>query len=183
MRLAIVTGFTLFRVFAAAIIVMLWPHQAWTAIFLLMVIGFTTDLFDGLLARRWHVVSRFGKIADPLADKVICLTVLWLVASYYNSWLLLLGTGVITIYDISTMALRFTTTRAAQPVAGASLIAKIKTIVLMASLSLLLLSILAGGGLLFGSGLTLLIIACALSVWSLRQYVGQVVSAKREPEL
>ena len=38
-----------------------------------------TDQIDGFLARRWQVESRFGKIADPLADRlmidaaVICL--------------------------------------------------------------------------------------------------------------
>lgn len=31
----------------------------------------TTDQIDGFLARRWHVESRFGKIADPLADRLI----------------------------------------------------------------------------------------------------------------
>ena len=31
--------------------------------------GFS-DLFDGMLARRWGVVSDFGKMADPLMDKV-----------------------------------------------------------------------------------------------------------------
>lgn len=30
-----------------------------------------TDQIDGLLARRWHVESRFGKIADPLADRLM----------------------------------------------------------------------------------------------------------------
>jgi len=30
-----------------------------------------TDQFDGFLARRWHVESAFGKIADPLADRVL----------------------------------------------------------------------------------------------------------------
>ncbi len=29
-----------------------------------------SDLFDGMLARRWGVVSEFGKMADPLMDKV-----------------------------------------------------------------------------------------------------------------
>ena len=29
-----------------------------------------TDFFDGMLARRWGVVSDFGKMADPLMDKV-----------------------------------------------------------------------------------------------------------------
>ena len=30
-----------------------------------------TDQVDGFLARRWQVESRFGKIADPLADRLM----------------------------------------------------------------------------------------------------------------
>lgn len=30
-----------------------------------------TDQLDGYLARRWHVESRFGAIADPLADRLM----------------------------------------------------------------------------------------------------------------
>jgi len=30
-----------------------------------------TDQLDGFLARRWHVESRFGKLADPLADRLM----------------------------------------------------------------------------------------------------------------
>jgi CDP-diacylglycerol--glycerol-3-phosphate 3-phosphatidyltransferase len=30
-----------------------------------------TDQLDGYLARRWHVQSAFGKIADPLADRLM----------------------------------------------------------------------------------------------------------------
>jgi CDP-diacylglycerol--glycerol-3-phosphate 3-phosphatidyltransferase len=30
-----------------------------------------TDQIDGFLARRWHVESQFGKIADPLADRLL----------------------------------------------------------------------------------------------------------------
>jgi CDP-diacylglycerol--glycerol-3-phosphate 3-phosphatidyltransferase len=39
-----------------------------------------TDQIDGWLARRWHVESRFGKIADPLADRLlidIAVVLLW----------------------------------------------------------------------------------------------------------
>ena len=45
--------------------------------------GFS-DLFDGLLARRWEVVSEFGKMADPLMDKVYFIvafpSLVWLAA-------------------------------------------------------------------------------------------------------
>ena len=41
-----------------------------------------TDLFDGALARRWKVVTKFGAMCDPLMDKVFYLivfpTLLWL---------------------------------------------------------------------------------------------------------
>lgn len=30
-----------------------------------------TDQLDGWLARRWHVESAFGKVADPLADRLM----------------------------------------------------------------------------------------------------------------
>jgi len=30
-----------------------------------------TDQIDGWLARRWHVESEFGKVADPLADRLM----------------------------------------------------------------------------------------------------------------
>jgi len=40
-----------------------------------------TDQVDGWLARRWHVESRFGTVADPLADRIMIDTaviLLWL---------------------------------------------------------------------------------------------------------
>lgn len=40
-----------------------------------------TDQVDGFLARRWHVESRFGKLADPLADRLMidtAVVLLWL---------------------------------------------------------------------------------------------------------
>lgn len=39
-----------------------------------------TDQIDGFLARRWHVESAFGKIADPLADRILidcAIVLLW----------------------------------------------------------------------------------------------------------
>ena len=57
---------------------------AWTvAACLFMLVAGLSDLFDGLLARRWQVVSSFGKLADPLMDKVFFIvtfpTLLWLI--------------------------------------------------------------------------------------------------------
>jgi CDP-diacylglycerol--glycerol-3-phosphate 3-phosphatidyltransferase len=44
--------------------------RSWPAAILFGVAG-VTDQIDGWLARRWHVESAFGKIADPLADRLI----------------------------------------------------------------------------------------------------------------
>lgn len=43
-------------------------HRLWAAGFI--AIAVITDLLDGFLARKWHQVTDFGKIIDPLADKV-----------------------------------------------------------------------------------------------------------------
>jgi CDP-diacylglycerol--glycerol-3-phosphate 3-phosphatidyltransferase len=43
---------------------------SWPAAIVFGVAGIT-DQVDGFLARRWHVESQFGKIADPLADRLM----------------------------------------------------------------------------------------------------------------
>ena len=60
----------------AAIPVFAWLYldagdgPAWGAGIFFAAAAFT-DQLDGYLARRWHVESRFGKIADPLADRLM----------------------------------------------------------------------------------------------------------------
>ncbi len=39
----------------------------------LFVIAAVTDALDGYLARRWEVVSKFGRIMDPFCDKILIL--------------------------------------------------------------------------------------------------------------
>jgi CDP-diacylglycerol--glycerol-3-phosphate 3-phosphatidyltransferase len=43
---------------------------SWSAGIVFFVAG-VTDQLDGFLARLWHVESRFGKLADPLADRLM----------------------------------------------------------------------------------------------------------------
>jgi cardiolipin synthase len=40
-----------------------------------------TDYLDGYLARKWNQITAFGKLMDPLADKLMTLTVLFCLAS------------------------------------------------------------------------------------------------------
>jgi CDP-diacylglycerol--glycerol-3-phosphate 3-phosphatidyltransferase len=44
-----------------------WRALAWAAFAVAMI----TDVFDGHLARTYNLVTDFGKIADPIADKAI----------------------------------------------------------------------------------------------------------------
>ncbi|MEE1926585.1 CDP-diacylglycerol--glycerol-3-phosphate 3-phosphatidyltransferase [Streptomyces sp. TRM 70351] len=99
-RLALVPGFVLLMVVDGGHDPA-WRSLAWAAFTVAMI----TDLFDGELARRYDLVTDFGKIADPIADKAImgaalvCLSVLgdlpW--------WV----TAVIVGREVAVTAMRF----------------------------------------------------------------------------
>jgi CDP-diacylglycerol--glycerol-3-phosphate 3-phosphatidyltransferase len=61
-----------------------------------------TDQVDGFLARRWHVESRFGQVADPLADRLMIDAAVILLA-YYDRlpWA---GLAVIIARDLILLA-------------------------------------------------------------------------------
>ena len=64
--------------------------RSWPAAIVFGVAG-VTDQIDGFLARRWQVESRFGKIADPLADRLmIDAAVILLIHAGRLPWLALL---------------------------------------------------------------------------------------------
>jgi CDP-diacylglycerol--glycerol-3-phosphate 3-phosphatidyltransferase len=54
--------------------------HSWPAA-IIFAVAAVTDQVDGWLARRWHVESEFGKLADPLADRLMidaAVILLWL---------------------------------------------------------------------------------------------------------
>ena len=75
---------TTFRVLCIPIFVVFMliesiPYNYYLAA-IVFIIASITDLFDGKIARKYHLVTNFGKFMDPLADKMlvsaalICLT-------------------------------------------------------------------------------------------------------------
>lgn len=51
-------------------------HQLWWRIASLLVfsIAALTDLLDGRIAHKYHMVTDFGKLMDPIADKILVLS-------------------------------------------------------------------------------------------------------------
>jgi CDP-diacylglycerol--glycerol-3-phosphate 3-phosphatidyltransferase len=67
-----VVRLVLVPVFLVVLFVDSGQSAAWRwAAFAVFVVASLTDTFDGDLARRWGLVTDFGKIADPIADKAL----------------------------------------------------------------------------------------------------------------
>jgi CDP-diacylglycerol---glycerol-3-phosphate 3-phosphatidyltransferase len=91
-----------------------------------------TDLLDGELARRRSLITDFGKIADPIADKALTGSAL-ITLSYLGElpwWV----TGVIVVRELGVTALRFWVIR--RGVIAASRGGKVKTVLQIIAISL-----------------------------------------------
>ncbi|NBM17419.1 CDP-diacylglycerol--glycerol-3-phosphate 3-phosphatidyltransferase [Streptomyces sp. GC420] len=78
-----------------------WRSLAWAAFAIAMI----TDLFDGHLARMYNLVTNFGKIADPIADKAIMGAALVCLSALGDlPWWV---TGVILFRELGITLMRF----------------------------------------------------------------------------
>jgi cardiolipin synthase (CMP-forming) len=78
--LTVSNAITLARLFAIPWLVWLLLARDYRVALALFIVSALTDLADGWLARRWNQRTRFGAIADPIADKLTMLAVVGLTA-------------------------------------------------------------------------------------------------------
>jgi len=107
----------------------------------LFVVCAVTDFLDGYLARKWDLVSDFGRMLDPIADKLLvagCLIALNI--SYGPVWFVLVPTVAIIFRDIFISGTREHAANASIVLPPTNL-AKWKTAAEMLAIFLLLISL------------------------------------------
>jgi len=104
-------------VFAAAVVLSGMEHSGWRMLAcLLFVFISATDFVDGWLARSRGLVTEFGKLADPIADKALIGTALVLLSFYeVLPWWV---TAVILLRELGITGLRMAVLKHAVIAAG-----------------------------------------------------------------
>ncbi|MEV6792347.1 CDP-diacylglycerol--glycerol-3-phosphate 3-phosphatidyltransferase [Streptomyces sp. NPDC051320] len=146
-----------------------WRAYAWAAFAVAMI----TDIFDGHLARTYNLVTDFGKIADPIADKAIMGAAL-VCLSYLGDlpwWV----TGVILFRELGITLMRFWVIRHA--VIPASRGGKLKTLAQGAAVGMYVLAL---TGPLASLRFWVMAVAVVLTVVTGLDYVQQAVTARRQ---
>ncbi len=83
---------TLVRLFAVPIIIwLIINNNLWLA-FCLTVLAAISDALDGIIAKRFNCVTKFGAFLDPIADKVllVCLFIVLGKQGYIATWIVIL---------------------------------------------------------------------------------------------
>ncbi len=95
-----------------------------------------TDYLDGYLARKWQVVTNFGKFADPLADKMLVMTafIMLVELKMVPAWI----AAIIICRELAVTGLRLLLVENGGTVLAAAMPGKIKTFTQMFSIIFLL---------------------------------------------
>ncbi|WP_412539813.1 CDP-diacylglycerol--glycerol-3-phosphate 3-phosphatidyltransferase [Longispora sp. K20-0274] len=119
-------------VFAAFVIISEMTDSWWRiAACVVFGVASVTDLADGWIARTWGLITAFGKVADPLADKALTGTALVLLSAYdVLPWWV---TGLILARELGVTLMRFWVLR--HGVIAASRGGKVKTLLQIAAIA------------------------------------------------
>ena len=104
-----------------------------------------TDMLDGKIARKYHLITDFGKFLDPLADKfMVIAAVFGLVCRGFrqqNPWLfwVFMVMLIVTIFrELAVASIRLVASTSGGVVVPANMLGKIKTVTQMACVILAL---------------------------------------------
>lgn len=100
-----------------------------------------TDFFDGYLARKYNLVTTFGKFVDPLADKMLVISALFVLYDMYaragfsmTYWMPFWVVLIIVIRELLVTSIRLVAMQDGKVVA-ASRLGKYKTFATMATIT------------------------------------------------
>ncbi len=105
----------------------------------LLALSYASDIADGIIARKFNMISDVGKMLDPLADKltqaslVICIAVTR--SEGWTAWMLF---GLMAAKEIATALSGFFAVRRTGKVSGAKWYGKVSTVALNAMFALIL---------------------------------------------
>lgn len=105
---------------------------------IIFVVASLTDVLDGKIARKNHLITNFGKFADPLADKMLMTTAFFfLVASHtVPAWV----AAIIACRELAITGLRLIIVQSDGEVMAAEMPGKIKTVSQMFAVFFLLMN-------------------------------------------
>lgn len=132
---------------------------------IIFVLASLTDWLDGFLARRYQLITTFGKFADPMADKLLVITALIMLIEYRHipSWTV----AVIMCRELAITGLRLLLAQESQTVLAADWAGKVKTFTQMFAIIFLLMN---DFHLTIPVGYTLLYISVVLTIYSGVEY-------------
>ena len=136
---------------------------SWVLAMIIFTIASITDFLDGYLARKYHLITNFGKFADPLADKLLVMT----------AFITLVGAGVIPMWIVAVIVCRELAVTGLRlllvndgEVLAAAWPGKVKTATQMLAIIFLLIDDFPVKGLAFSIGTILLYVCLVATVYS-----------------
>ena len=120
---------SLFRLLLIPVIIWLYIVRqdfVWTTV--VLTLSGITDIVDGIIARKCHMISDFGKAFDPVADKLTQIAMLFCLVSRFR-WMLL-PLCVMAIKEVTAAILGLLVIRRTGKVEGAVWHGKATTVLL-----------------------------------------------------